>query len=76
VRCWHRLHREDVDALSAEVFKASPGQPDLVSVLDIGGPACGWNLLIQPKPFYDSVMTQLNSREMLFVNWRKYSYSL
>jgi len=41
VRCWNRLPREEVDALSLAVFKARLdgilGSPDLV----VGNPTCG-----------------------------------
>ena len=42
VRCWHRLPRAVVDALSLEMFKTRLDvQPDLVPDLEVGGPACG-----------------------------------
>jgi len=40
-RCWSRLPREVVDAPSPDQLGWSPGQPDLVPDLEVGGPACG-----------------------------------
>ena len=43
VRCWHRLPRKAVDALSLEVFKAMLDGglvPGLVLDMEVGGPAC------------------------------------
>ena len=46
VRCWNRLLREAVDALSIpEGVQGQvgwgPGQPGLVLKVEVGGPACG-----------------------------------
>ena len=45
MRCWNRLPREAVDALSLEVFKARlDGQPGLILDMEVGSPACGRGL--------------------------------
>ena len=42
MRCWNRLPREVVDALSLEVFETRlDGQPGVVLNVEVGGPACG-----------------------------------
>ena len=50
LRCWNRLSREAVDALCLEVFIQlgwSPGQPGLIPDLEVGGPTCSWNLILE-----------------------------
>ena len=41
VRCWNRLLRGAVYALSLEVFKTKSGNVGLVPDLEAGCPACG-----------------------------------
>ena len=50
----------------------SPGQPGLVPDLEVGDPACGWNLMILGVPsnqallsFYDSTKIVTESRRFL-----------
>ena len=58
VRCWNRLPREVVDALSIPggvqgQVGWGPGQPGLVLNVEVGGPACGgggWRFMILEIP--------------------------